>query len=120
LVDETDRIKNPGRSLTAEGALLINPFEEDPRRSIRFRGAVAYAVNGSVRGQTTIEVIGLNSEPLVDARGEHLRRIAALEQIAVAFADAPEAEEAIILLSELLASDAAYSSCVSDRNRNNT
>ncbi|MDR3195083.1 MAG: hypothetical protein LBT76_07330 [Tannerella sp.] len=56
--------------LEEEDRLLIHPTEEDPAGFITFREEVPVAIDGNLKGQTSIEVFGL--ERLNDSRLEHL------------------------------------------------
>ena len=58
-----------------ERPLLIDPSKADPERHISFRSEVAYAVEGSVLGKTTIEALGLNREVLRERRMELLVKL---------------------------------------------
>jgi hypothetical protein len=113
LIDEARRITVPG-NVSGEGALLINPYDEDPTHHIRFRGAVAYPYGGSKRGRTTIRVVGLNSEKLLDDRRTRLRLIRTLGNIVLNFAGEARAKDAAGLLIKFLTIDAEYSACIRD------
>ncbi|MDR0864316.1 MAG: hypothetical protein LBO74_05210 [Candidatus Symbiothrix sp.] len=56
--------------LEKEDRLLINPIEEDPSHFITFKEEVPIAINNNLKGQTSIEVYGL--ERLDNSRLEHL------------------------------------------------
>lgn len=56
----------PGRSIVHEVPLLIDPTVVEPRDHIRFELERAYAL--TPMGQTTIDVLQLNREPLLDER----------------------------------------------------
>jgi uncharacterized protein (TIGR02646 family) len=66
--------------LEEEDRLLINPIEEDPAEFITFREEVPVAVNGSLKGQTSIEVFGL--ERLNDSRLDHLNHLKVILSLA--------------------------------------
>lgn len=59
---------------------LINPYTEDPEESVRFRGASA--VHRNPRGRITIQRLGLNRRPLVQAREDACARLKLLCMIA--------------------------------------
>ncbi len=61
--------------LDDEEALLIDPARDDPGRYLGFREEYAYPVRGQVRGRTSIEVLGLNREELVEVRRGGLTEI---------------------------------------------
>jgi uncharacterized protein (TIGR02646 family) len=67
------RAKSHKHKLNKEKPLLIDPSKEDPSKYIRFREEYAYAVDDCEEGKTTIEVLGLNREPLVEDRRKRLR-----------------------------------------------
>jgi uncharacterized protein (TIGR02646 family) len=61
------RIGTTGKQLEAEKALLIDPFSEDPKEHLDFMDSGSVKPL-SVKGKTTIELLGLNRVPLVKAR----------------------------------------------------
>jgi hypothetical protein len=73
--DEAKRAKRPTDSLSAEKALLPDPAKEDPRAFIEFRSEVAFARQGSPRGQAAIDVVGLNRDDLLELRREVLKSL---------------------------------------------
>lgn len=69
LRDPQTRAKSHKDNLDQEQPLLINPAETDPAEHITFTiEGRAEAVNGSLLGQTTIEILGLNRKSLRDRR----------------------------------------------------
>lgn len=54
--------------LNREKPLLINPALENPEDFISFEAEIAVAVNKNLRGQITIEYLGLNDDELVEDR----------------------------------------------------
>lgn len=75
-------LKNPRRrarshqdSLDQEQPLLIDPAVTDPADDLGFRKEYVYARNGGRRGQTTIDVLGLNRAELVEVRRDRLKVI---------------------------------------------
>lgn len=75
LKDEGRRATRPEHDLGAEGPLLIDPATQDPNAFLGFRGEVAFAVDGSDEGRTTIEVLGLNRDDLLESRAGVLRTL---------------------------------------------
>jgi hypothetical protein len=72
LANEKKRATKPGDE-NAETPLLLHPYRDDPHDHLKFAGeGVVRARNGDLRGQTTIDVIGLNRQDLVDARNDLL------------------------------------------------
>jgi uncharacterized protein (TIGR02646 family) len=56
-----------------EKPLLIDPGREEPERNLGFRAEIAYPVDDSAKGQTTIDVLGLNRPELTEVRRDRLR-----------------------------------------------
>jgi hypothetical protein len=75
VADETKRAKMPTDSLQAEKALLPDPAKEDPRAFLEFRSEVAFARQGSPRGQACIDIAGLNRDDLLELRREALKAL---------------------------------------------
>lgn len=114
LASEATRATNPADNLDLESPLLIDPFEEDPRDFIRFRGPVAYAVDDNLRGATTIAVLGLNREDLVDAREAFLNAFFSIRDAVAILPDGREKEKLEGLLMEVRSDRGAYKSCLED------
>jgi hypothetical protein len=75
------RRAHPGRRDTSkEQPLLIDPAT-DPTSHLGFREEYAFAVGGSREGETTIEVVGLNREELVEIRRERLEDLRILRRL---------------------------------------
>jgi 5-methylcytosine-specific restriction endonuclease McrA len=72
---EQSRAKTPTDSLANEKALLPDPAKEDPRAFLEFRSEVAFARQGSPRGQACIDVAGLNRDDLLELRREVLKSL---------------------------------------------
>lgn len=54
---------------SSEKPLLIHPYFDDPSRYLRFgKAGVVTAIDGNARGKTTIEVLGLDREDLMEER----------------------------------------------------
>ena len=76
LYDTTKRATNHKKKITKENPLLIDPEREDPEKFINYREEVAYSVNGTDKGITTIKVLGLNvRNNLMEYRKEKLENI---------------------------------------------
>ena len=80
LRDPTKRAVSHHDDLTQEEPLLLDPGgEEDPREHITFRKE--QAIGMTVRGETTIRVLGLNRNDLIELRLERLEQIRMLHKI---------------------------------------
>lgn len=66
-----------------EDPLLIDPQRDDPEAHITFKQEVAVSVDGSLRGETTISVLGLNREKLLDRRRDALNDLKLLAKLAI-------------------------------------
>lgn len=62
-------------SLEDETPLLINPGVEDPEQFIGFHDEFPFAIKNSRRGLETIQVLGLDREPLNDQRRRRLEGV---------------------------------------------
>ena len=111
---EVSRALSPADDLSLEQPLLIDPYAEDPRDFIRFRGAVAYPVAGNAKGTQTISVLGLNREDLVDARSEHLRLFFTLANAAAGLSEGNDLDQVQLLLREFLSERGIFRSCLDD------
>ena len=96
--------------LDQEKPLLIDPTRENPADLISFRQEYAFAVNGNLRGQITIEVLSLNDRnDLVERRREKIKILRVLAEILALFPQSPIAAEAQQVLSEWVLDNAEYS-----------
>lgn len=78
LRDNRSRAKPTTRNVSNEKPLLIDPGATDPADHIGFREEYAYPVNDSREGDTTIEVVGLNRDAVVEDRRQHLDTVKVL------------------------------------------
>lgn len=76
-----DRATNHHADITLEKPLLIDPGSDNPGEFIGFRGEIAYAIDGNVKGQVTIDVLKLNERSLPEARLQRLKILKRLWQI---------------------------------------
>jgi len=77
LVDPTKRARSHSDSLAEENPLILDPGgSEDPRDHINFRYEIAKGVTNS--GRTTIEIVDLNRNDLVEERLDHLNKLRTL------------------------------------------
>lgn len=73
------RARSHHDDLAAEDPLFLDPANDEPAEHIAFRSEVAYAVNGSPRGQATIDLLALNRPDLQESRRERLGPLRALK-----------------------------------------
>lgn len=69
-----DRALSHNDDVTREQPLLIDPGA-DASAHVSFREEIAYPVNGSVLGRTTVELLQLNREDLRESRADQYRRL---------------------------------------------
>jgi len=81
LVDEDERADPRVRDTTHEDPLLIDPSAIDPALHIKFRGEYAHPIRRSLKGRTTIKILGLNREELVVVRRARLNRLRQLVRL---------------------------------------
>lgn len=84
--------------INQEEPLFINPETENPEDYISFRGEIVFAIDGNVRGQTTIEGAGLDRVELENNRKTTLEKIKRIYEIANATPELPQSQEAISYL----------------------
>jgi uncharacterized protein (TIGR02646 family) len=80
LQNPTERAINHKEKIEQEQPLFIDFGKENPEDFIGFRGVVAYAIQGSQRGQITIDSLKLNDRALPEARLEKLQPLRRLNQ----------------------------------------
>lgn len=66
-----DRATSHRDEVREEDPMFLHPGREDPEEHIGFREEIAYAKNGSVRGERTIEALQLNRDALVEVRRDY-------------------------------------------------
>ncbi len=76
LRNERRRARWHGDSIELENPLLVDPAREEPREHIRYDGDAPYAL--TMRGQTTIEILGLRRGDLREARKDQLDKLSHL------------------------------------------
>ncbi|MDP8237666.1 MAG: hypothetical protein P9X24_01125 [Candidatus Hatepunaea meridiana] len=74
LADPTKRARNHHGALSEEEPLLIDP-SDNPGNYISFREEICVSVGGNIKGNTTIEILGLNHEVLIEKRKDRLEHI---------------------------------------------
>lgn len=103
-----------GRSTAGETPLLINPTVIDPRDHIRFE--LERAIADTELGETTIDVLQLNREQLLEERRARLNAIVLAQEASERAASAGEqpSERAARTLAEAALPTSAYSSMAID------
>lgn len=110
LENPKDRATSHESDLKKEKTLLINPETENPENFISFRGEIPFAVDGNLRGKTTIEVTEINRSELNEMR---LTKLKTLKMVYIlATSNAPESEDAKKLLQKVQADSHEYASAV--------
>jgi hypothetical protein len=98
LADETQRA--PGEEVREE-PLLINPVEDDPVTDLRLDASGVFSArNGSTRGQTCIEVLGLNDRGLP---GERAKVYANVQRLFISYATELIQQKNLSFVAELKA-----------------
>ncbi len=87
------RARTSKDDLLKERPLFLDPGSDDPRIHIVFKEEVAVALDGSVRGSSTIEAIGLNRPEMLDNRREFLGPLSDLAQLLVLARESVEAAQ---------------------------
>jgi uncharacterized protein (TIGR02646 family) len=78
LADPALRALSHHDSIVAEAPLLLDPVADNPEAHIRFHQELAQAVNGNIRGQTTINILQLNREDLRESRLDKYKLVVVL------------------------------------------
>ena len=96
LRDANQRALSHLHSLEKEEPILLDPSNprDNPSDFILFRDEYAFALEGNLRGQTTIEILALNRPALVEQRREKLRTLHALQKILRLMSQTQEAVDA--------------------------
>jgi uncharacterized protein (TIGR02646 family) len=81
LVDPDDRATSHHDVVDDEDPLFIHPADDEPSDFIEYNQEYARAVNGSKRGKTTVEALGLNREELVEHRRDFLYKLRELKKV---------------------------------------
>jgi len=110
LMDEATRAKTPAHDLSLEDNLLLDPTRDRIAEHITFLSEVAKPINNSIKGATTIRILGLNRATLLTSRFAVLNVLRTLEK-AIRNND-KIAEEARILIRESGLPSAPYSAMV--------
>ncbi|GAB4376666.1 MAG: hypothetical protein Kow00121_24160 [Elainellaceae cyanobacterium] len=81
LQNPNERAISHRHNINDEQPLFIDPGKEDPETSIGFRGEFAYAIEGNIKGQITLDSLKLNQRSLPEARLQRLQLLKKLWQI---------------------------------------
>lgn len=81
LRNPADRARSHHDDIKNEKPLFIDPAAIDPTDHIGFRSEYVYAIDDSELGRTTIKLLKLNREELVEQRREHLSSIRQLKVV---------------------------------------
>ena len=73
--------------IVLEKPLLLNPATHEPAHFLSFRRETVYPINKNPVAQTTIEILGLNREELIERRRLHLRSILWLAELRRTYAE---------------------------------
>jgi uncharacterized protein (TIGR02646 family) len=120
LYNPDQRATNHQQSIGQEQPLLIDPGHEDPEAFIGFCSETPFAIDDNLRGQRTIEILGLDTRPaLKDSRLQKLQSLKCIYQIIQIAVGHPEnteiqklAVEAQQLLQEAVQNDSEFSAAV--------
>lgn len=107
-----DRAVSHESDLGLEKPLFINPETENPENFISFRGEIPFAVDGNVRGKTTIEAAGINRSELNEMRLTTLKQLKIIYELASLNPEIPESKEAINYLQKCQADSNEYASAI--------
>ena len=89
LADQAARARSHRDDVSGEEPLLLDPGgPDDPRKHIQFRQEYAVGLTGA--GQTTIKVLGLNREELLDERLKRLQELRTSQDMVQLCADSTE------------------------------
>ena len=82
LTDPARRAKSPRHNIAHEAPIFIDPSAENPEQYIHFREHVPVAIGGNVRGEQTIDALGLRRPDLNADREKHLEIVRTLHAVA--------------------------------------
>jgi uncharacterized protein (TIGR02646 family) len=116
LQNPTERATNHHQNITFEKPLFLDPGKDNPEKFIGFRGEIAFAIEGNLRGKATCDSLRFNERSLPEARLQRLQLLKSLSQIVQLAAKQPtntelqkEAQKAQELLDKAILDDAEYS-----------
>ena len=108
IVDPSSRALSHKDDLSREEPLFIHPAIDDPETYIAFRQEILYPIGGNPRGKATIENLGLNREPLREARLDHYKALRCIHVLAKLDPPIPESHEAQAYLERSLSGAAKF------------
>ena len=119
LKDPATRARSHRGDVSGEKPLLLDPGgSDDPRKHIRFRQEYAVGLTGA--GRTTIEVLGLNREALLDERLKRLQELRTSQDMVQIYAGSTEPghiarrKRALHALARAILSGAIFSAMAAD------
>lgn len=81
LVDPSKRATSHHDDVFQESPLFVDPSADDPQEHIAFREEIAYAIDGSDRGVSSIDSLGLNRPDLEERRRERLGFVRRIKRV---------------------------------------
>lgn len=77
---------------------LINPYEEDPETHLKFLASMCVGVDGSVKADVTVDMVGLNRPELLAKRAE---KLISLQKTVRLYRQMPEGGHKLSVLEQL-------------------
>lgn len=112
LENPEDRAVSHESDLSKEKPLFINPETENPEDFISFRGEIPFAVDGNLRGKTTIKFLAIDRVELNEQRLSVLKKLKIIYEIATLNPPIPESAEAEKLLQESQSNSEEYAGAI--------
>ena len=101
LQDPSKRATNHSQRISKESPMFIDCGKENPEDFIGFRAEYAYAIDGNLRGQITIDYLDLNSDDLVESRRQKLNDLREISEISILAIKNPQLQELVDKLDKL-------------------
>ena len=101
LQDPSKRATNHSQRISKESPMFIDCGKENPEDFIGFRAEYAYAIDGNLRGQITIDYLDLNSDDLTESRRQRLNILRELNKVLLLAIEHPHDQEVQNLADEL-------------------
>ena len=101
LQNPDERATNHKQSIEQEQPIFIDFGKENPEEFIGFRGQVAYAIEGNLRGKVTIDSLKLNDRALPEAILQQLQILKRLNEILLLASNRPDDHELQELVEEI-------------------
>ncbi|MGC2238876.1 MAG: hypothetical protein WA584_22160 [Pyrinomonadaceae bacterium] len=113
LENPKERTASHEKDLSKEKPLFINPeTDENPEDLISFRGEIPFAVDGNIRGETTIELLGINRVELNEMRLAVLKKLKTIYDLANLNPTIPESLEAMQYLEKCKSDSHDYAGAI--------